>query len=331
MIKEELLAHGRCFSLFQAVRLVRHMLEQEPDGSEMKAGPRKAQISGLRVKPHLSLGFPLAGVEHIDETEQGGFTITSNILGLYGSGSPLPTFYTEDLLTNDTTGSRTIRDMVDVVNHRLFMLLFDAWSMYKSMIRIVEEGDETLIRRFYNIIGMNERSLEAEFKDPGILLRYSGLFVMNSRSASGLETLLADALKVPIKVVQMVERKGLIPDDQRGRLGLNISLGTHSSLGQNVTGRGGAFRIEIGPVTNNDYQRLVPGTNDHDLLLSLTGLYVSSPLEYDVEMVMDRKEKPRTVCLGGERFSRLGFDTWVFSNEGPDEFRTRFHPKRLLN
>jgi type VI secretion system protein ImpH len=138
-------------------------------------------------------------------------------------------------------------------------------------------------------------------------------------------------LKVPIRVIQMVERKGLIPDEQRCRLGMNIRLGTHSSLGRTVTGRGGAFRIEIGPVTNNDYQRLVPGTKEHDLLVSLTGLYVSSPLEYDVEIVMDKKEKPRTVCLGGERFSRLGLDTWVFSDQGPDEFRTRFHSKRIMN
>ncbi|MFA6012425.1 MAG: type VI secretion system baseplate subunit TssG [Desulfobacteraceae bacterium] len=325
MIKEDLLTHGRCFSLFQAVRLVRHMLEQGSDGSAMKAGRQNGLISGLRVKPHLSLGFPLAGVEQIDETDQGVFTITSNILGLYGAGSPLPTFYTEELFTDDAKGCRTVRDMIDVVNHRLFMLLFDAWSMYKSMIRIVEAGDDALIRRFYNVIGMDERSLEQEFKDPRILLRYSGLFAMNSRSASGLETMLADAFNVPIRIIQMVERKGLIPEDQRGRLGMNIRLGIHSSIGRAVTGRGGAFRIEIGPVTNNDYQRFVPGTKEHDLLVSLTGLYVSSPLEYDVEIIMNKKEKPRTVCLGGECFSRLGLDTWVFSNEGPDEFRTRFH------
>jgi type VI secretion system protein ImpH len=101
MIKADLLSHGRCFSLFQAVRLVRHMLEQKSEGAEVKTGARNGLISGLRVKPHLSLGFPLAGVEHIDETEKGGFTITSNILGLYGSGSPLPTFYTEDLFADD--------------------------------------------------------------------------------------------------------------------------------------------------------------------------------------------------------------------------------------
>lgn len=324
MIKEDLLTHGRCFSLFQAVRLVRHLLAQRSDDSDAKEGCRNGLIPGLRLKPHLSLGFPLAGVEQIDETDQGGFAITSNILGLYGSGSPLPTFYTEELFADDATGGQAVRGMIDVVNHRLFMLLFDAWAMYKSMVRIAEAGDETLIRRFYNVIGMDERSLEQAFKDPRILLRYSGLFAMNSRSASGLESMLADALRVPVRIIQMVERKGLIPDEQRGKLGMNIRLGMHSSLGREVAGRGGAFRIEIGPVTNNDYQRLVPGTNDYALLVSLTGLYVSSPLEYDVEIIMNKKEKPRTVCLGGECFSRLGLDTWMFSSEGPDEFRTRF-------
>lgn len=314
MIKDDLLSNGPCYSLFQAVRLIRHILE----------GKEGETAKGLRLKPRLSLGFPASGVERIDESGEGVFTITANLLALYGAGSPLPAFYTEDLFGDEEKSGNAVKGIIDVVNHRLYLLLYEAWTMYRSMVRIVEEGDDVLIRRFYNLIGLDSDSLGGKIANPGILLRYSGLFAMNARSAAGLEALLSDALRAPVRVIQMIGRKGIIPDDQKGRLGKNIRLGLQSSLGRNVQGKGGAFRIEIGPVSTRDYQRLVPGSPDHDLLVSLTGLYVSSPLSWDMEILLDKKEKPRTVCLGSRRFARLGLDTWVFSKDGPEEFRTRF-------
>jgi type VI secretion system protein ImpH len=325
LIKMELLKNGHAFSFFQAMRLVRHLGKGKEIGDN--GGRCHEPREGSEwVRPRLSLGFPASGVSEILEGHDGKFTIVSNILALYGSGSPLPTFYTEDLFEDVDTGDSAVRDMLDVINHRLYQLLFDAWTKYRSMIRIAELGDRSLLKRFFNLIGMDEARLGHGFDCPETLLRYSGLFSMNSRSASGLETMLSDALGVPVTVVQMVERKGKIPEDQAARLGTNIRLGVQSSLGREVVGRGGSFRIDIGPVSNDDYQRLVPGKKDYNLLVALTGLYVSSPFEYDVDIKMDKREKPGTTCLSGNRFSRLGLDTWVFSNQGPDEFRTRFHP-----
>ena len=328
-IKNDLLSGGRGFSFFQALRLLRHILDTEDRQEGGCLRLRDIPPSRLKIRPHLSLAFPGAGVERIEETDHGAVTLTTNILGLYGTGSPLPTFYTEDLIGDTDQGEKTVRDFIDVINHRLYHLLFEAWTKYKSMIKVLEEKDTVIVQRFYNIIGMDELSLGDLFENPRFLLKYSGLFAMSSRPASGLETLLADALRVPVRVIQMVARKGIIPEDQRCRLGQNIRLGLMSSLGKEVNSSNGAFRIEIGPLTGMDYRRLSPGEPAHRKLVSLTGLYVPSPLDYDVDLIMDKKEKPQTACLGAERYSRLGLDTWVFSDHGPDEFRTRFYPVGL--
>lgn len=324
-IKNEILSTGPSFSFFQVLRLLKVLCASEKN----KASDTSIPVPFLKIRPNLSLSFPSAGVSSVDETEDGHFTVRANLLGLYGTGSPLPTFYTEDLIDDAGDGDNTVRDVMDVINHRLYELLFESWTKYRSMLKIVEEQDRTSLDRFFSLIGMDEISLKREFESPERLLRYTGLLAMKSRSAKGLEALIGDAFGgLPVRVVQMIERKGMIPEDQTSRLGMNIHLGVSSSLGHLCSNRSGAFRIELGPLSDKDYRRFVPGSPDYKLLSSLTRLYTNQPLTYEVELIMDKSEKPKTLCLGGDKFSRLGLDTWIFSDEGPDEFRTRFSPDR---
>jgi type VI secretion system protein ImpH len=318
-LKTELLNRGRSYSFFQVLRLLKRTC----------AGHDGFPADRIRIRPNLSLAFPGTAVESVKESSGGGLTVLSNILGLYGTCSPLPTFYTEDLLEESDDETHPVRDLIDVVNHRLYELLYAAWKKYKTMHRMIEEGDTGVLQRFFCLTGMEEKALSREFDQPIRLLRYAGLFGMNSRSASGLETLLTDMYgHIPFSILQMVERKAVIPEDQRSCLGFNVSLGVNSVLGDEFPMRSGSFRIVVGPVSIMDYPRFIPGHPDYESLLSLVKLYVQKPLEFDVDVIMDKKEKPETTCLGAPLFARLGFDTWVFSDGGPDEFRTRFYPKK---
>ena len=317
-VLDDLLDRTRHYSFFQVLRVLGRIFGRDGDGSP-----------GLRIRSHLSLGFPGSGVESLDQDEQGDITLLTNILTLYGSGSPLPTFYSEDLFPGEDQADHPVRSVIDVVNQRLHTLLYKGWQRSQSVIRVVEAGDRELARRFSNLMGLDESRPIRSFKHPGMLLRYSGLFAMTVRSASGLETLLSDALSVPVRIEQMIERRIPIPHDQRARLGENVRLGMDACLGKKARDTGGAFRIHVGPLSTGDYLRLVPGTDDHDLLQALTALYLSTPLAWDVELTMAEHEKARTVCLGRRPFARLGLDTWIFSGKGPDTFRTRFTSKEM--
>ena len=322
---DELLETGPAFSFYQILRLLKLLCRQGDEASL----PLSLPVSQVKIRPNLSLSFPASGVESVSANEKGGFTIRTNILSLYGTCSPLPTFYTEELMDDESMGNEAVRDLLDVINHRLYELLFGAWSRNRSMLKIWEENDASRLNRFFCLIGMDRHALARHMENPERLLRYAGLFAMSTRSAKGLECLLSDAFgNLPVRIVQMIERKARIPEDQLCCLGRNITLGVTSNLGQEVTHKSCAFRIEIGPVSDAVYRRFIPGKEDHTLLTTLTRLYLNQPLDYDVELIMDKKEKPKTVCLGSETFSRLGLDTWVFSNQGPDEFRTRFYPGR---
>ncbi len=64
----------------------------------------KAFTDNVRIRPHLGLGFPQRDINHIERDASGRYRIEANFFGLYGVTSPLPTFYTEDLIEERITG-----------------------------------------------------------------------------------------------------------------------------------------------------------------------------------------------------------------------------------
>ncbi|MCI5122372.1 MAG: hypothetical protein D3908_14520, partial [Candidatus Electrothrix sp. AUS4] len=96
-------------------------------------------------------------------------------------------------------------------------------------------------------------------------------------------------------------------------------------LGEELDDRAGKFRVRIGPLDEADYRALVPGSTLYKKVVLLTELYVTDPLEYDIEVTMAERQA-RTVCLGAEQWSRLGLDSWLSSEEYIGEKSNLFTP-----
>jgi len=308
-IKEELLQNGNTFSFFQAIRLLRHLNEKK-----------------IKVIPNLSLSFQTSSIEEIKEDED-NFTIIANILGLYGTGSPLPTFYTEELIEEERRDKSFVKGLIDIINQRLYELLFDGWSKYKSMIRTIEEKDETHIQRLYSFAGIAEKELRQDIKAPYFLLRYTGLLSQSPRSASGLCSLLSDAFpEIKIKIIQCLTRSVKIPDDQKPRLGeQNCSLGKNIYVCKEAK-EGNRLRIRLGPFTEKVFREFLPGTKKYNKLVFLTKYYLQVHFVFDIEAVIT-KNQINAVCLGSEKWSKLGLNTWMFSGEKFGEVRSVFYPE----
>ncbi len=310
-IEKELIENGHTFSFFQAYRLLKSIAEKKN--------------MDVRVTANPSLSFPVAGVARIKRQDY-RYDLISNILGIYGALSPLPTFYTEELIEEIANNNYNSKDFLDVINHHLYKLLFDGWAKYKTMLKIVEQASMVDSNRFFSLIGMGEESLREHIDKPHELLRYTGLFIANSRSASGLKSMLKDAFDgIKIKIVQCTERKAVIPEDQRALLGCNIELGANTLLGQYNIDTAGGFRIEAGPVSLDDYRKFFPGGKHNKKLVLLTQLYLSQPLDYDLEVILDKKENPETAQPGNGVWSGLGLDTWLFSDEGPEQYKVSYN------
>ncbi len=324
-ITTELLKKGQQFSFIQVMRLMRHSgyLPETAEDPHTFARQRR----NLRIRPQNNLNFPAADVSSIEKIpgEEPVFLVNANFLGLYGPASPLPTFYTEDLMQQEADEESAARDFLDIFNHRLYTLFSHCCMKYRLFFQVCEENNPETLDKLFCLLGLGESRHREDMPYAYSLLRYSGILSQHPRSAWGLETILADAFSyAPVKVIQCSRRSVKVHLSQRLLLGrTGNSLGTDSVIGEQIEDHTGKFRLRVGPVNFSRYQQLLPGNQENERLSILTRFYLQDPLEYDMELILKEGETS-SVCLGSETTSRLGMDTWIFSCKKIGEVRAVF-------
>ncbi len=312
---EQLRANPRAFSFVQAVRLLR----QAHGGADLARSERFLR-ERVRVRALLSLGFPATDLADLEELppregesgpDQERFRLTATFLGLYGPSSPLPTFYTEELLDEQSEDRNVSRDFLDMVGDGFFHLFFLAWARHRLPLKVCEERNAATMERLFSLVGLGDPEVRKIFTHPGMLLRAAGLLTQFPRSAAGLKGLLADRAGAPVRVVQCVSRHVPIPEDQRCFLGHDTAqLGDTAWLGSQVRDDIGKFRLEVGPLSAANFHLVIPGGEWHLSIVRLVRFYCTEPLEFDVLLRLDPAEA-EDGRLGTGVWSQLGCDAWL--------------------
>ena len=317
-MKTALLKEGRRFSFIQAMRLLRYMVRREPG----HVRDEKTLSRSIRVRPELSLNFPETDISQIVESDAQPcrYSVTATFFGLYGASSPLPTFYTEDLLQEQNEDRSITRDFLDILNAPLYELLFKRWGKYQLVHQIADEQDPRALQRLYCLLGLGSEPFRRQIENSYRLLRYIGIATQLPRSAEGLRAMLSAALEAAeIQIVPCVERTAPIPEDQRLWLGESGNvLGEDSVLGEQVPDRMGKFRVQIGPVDGDRLHYFLPDGQPFRDMEALIRFYLDQPLDWDLEIVLKPGEAGGVV-LGQERWSRLGWNTWLIAEPPLDE------------
>ncbi len=296
------------FAFFQAVQLLQRYL-----GGARLGGPGPAADELLRLKPAVSLSFPasdLAGIEPEKSAISGQqrFSIRTNFLGLFSSDSPLPTFFTEDLLWKENNQA-AVRDFLDIFHHRALSLFYRAWEKYRYAVQFRHMGADEFSGRVFSLLGLGTSFLVGSTGLPSVrLLRYAGLVTRKPHSASALEGILRDYFGLPgIAVKQCVERRVRIEPQQQNRLGTqNCSLGRDFSLGGEVRDMSGKFRIATGSLGLIDYLRFLPVAADYAAMVNLTRYFATDRLDFDIQVKLRAEETP-PLRLSTKSPQRLGW------------------------
>ena len=324
-IKKLLVEKGRRIPFVQSIRLLR-LLVQQNSGQPLD---EDEIFKYIRVRPELSLDFPgrdVNSIEVIDsdpETEIDKFRVTVTFLGLYGSSSPLPTFYTEDLLDEQREDISITREFLDVINNPFYKFFYKVWKKNSLSLRYAEDPDDSVSDILFSLLGLGDSAVREEIPGCSRYLKYIGLTSQKPRSAEGLRVLLSDNIDEPeVQVHQCINTNTSIPSDQRCLLGVQGNeLGSSSYLGSCIEERMGKFRIEFGPLTGDRFQRLLPDKPAHEIIEQSVQFYVDQPLDWDIELVVDGNQL-QTSRLGSKNWGQLGWNTWIFSkNKQPDTGR----------
>ena len=210
-------------------------------------------------------------------------------------------------------GDATLVAFVDVFHHRMLSLFYRARAVAEPAISLDRpEGD-----RFSTYVGsmcgigspaMQERDEIGDFAK----LHFAGLLANQKRPASGLVTILRDYFKLPIALEQFVGHWMRLPADAQSRIGMldqGSRMGVSMVLGSKVWDCQHKFRLVIGPLDYDDYQRLLPGGASMKRLLAWVRVYAGTVLEWDVRLLL-KKEAIPPLKLG---VTKLGWSTYLAS------------------
>jgi type VI secretion system protein ImpH len=303
---DPLLAEGHRYAFFQALRLLR--LRDADEG---------AFTRNVRVRPALSLSFPDRDIENIERDDAGKYRITANFFGLYGVTSPLPTFYTEDLIDQHLEGNSTARDFLDILHAALYPLLFRAWEKNRLWLAVAERRDQTRLDQLFSLVGLGGSRVA---RRPGArtLLPHAGNFNQFPRSALGLQSLVSGLLdNLPVEVEPCVAETVFIPRHARCLLDNQACvLGEDALLGSCIEERSGGLVIHVGPVPPHRLPALLPGTKRHTDLVDAIALYLKTPLRCVLALHVAPRNRPGAGL--GEGWHQLGLNTWLPEDDPTD-------------
>jgi len=317
---QRVLDKGYRFSFFEAVRL----LQSQQQGSVRVGHQGPPSQEAIRFQPELDMGFPAADVTHVEQlplaetTEQEEdpiqqYRIWTTFMSLYGAVSPLPSYYSEDLMDQEQADEGSLaRPFLDLFHHRAISLFYRTWEKYRYEIQYQPDGSDAYSIRFLTLIGQDPAHASSDpVIHPARLLRYTGLLAQQPRSASALRTLLCDWFeRRGIEIEQCVPRWIEVPEDQQARLGRhNSRLGEDITLGARVYNRSCTFRISLRSENLADFCSFLPPGEKRPELRELVGLMNNDCLDCELELWIEPEHIPQT-RLSAET-AHLGWTTWL--------------------
>lgn len=320
-VDESLFASAYEFDFFQAVRLLTLMREELHPGQP--AAPREI----VRFRAKNTLGFPASSVDSIEPDNGRPPSMTVTFLGLTGPEGALPAAYTEIAVDRECFGDNSFAAFLDIFNHRLISLFFEAWRKHHFVIghersRREDHGHDEFTGYLFDFIGMGTAGLQRRMPIPDIgLLRYAGLLAQRPHSAEALENILHDYFGLPVKVKQLLGKWHKLDASELCSMGSNqpnSQLGCGAIAGDAVWTRQALVRIVFGPLTALQFQSFLPDGKRFAQAAALARWFLGSTLEFEIQPLLRGDEVPscepgRTDACG----PRLGWSGWL--RTGPFE------------
>jgi type VI secretion system protein ImpH len=272
------------FSFFQAVRLL-----QQLAGAENPIGSfDRPSEEAVRIGARTSLSFPPTEIQKLSENPDpdGPLKMTVSFFGLMGPSGMLPTRYSELVVERLYARDTTIRDFLDIFNHRLTSLLYRAWEKYRFPVAYERSGQDDFTGYLLDLIGMGTKGLQNRMAVPDqALIGYEGLLAQYPRSAGAFRQMLEDYFEVPVEVQPFAGTWRPLDAGSRTCFGDGSSrseqLGVGIVLGDEVWDQQSVVRVRLGPMPLDQYRDFLPGGSAHEPLKALARFFCGDDLDVE--------------------------------------------------
>lgn len=327
-VAQLLFEEGWRFELYQAVRLLEKMSRDHVPVGEGIDPDREA----VRFVSRVGFDFPASEVHDLElQTNGKPARLTVNAMGLAGALGPLPAPFSELLLQRVASKDTAFRDFLDIFNHRLLSLLYRARKRTRPGLAWVRPDNEPSARTAFALLGLGTGGLRGRMGiEDRALLQYTGIMARRTRSAVGLEVVLADYFGIGIRCTQLLGRWLEISEDQRTAIGVNgrnnalTAIGCGAVLGARVWDQQGRFEVRVGPLNLGQFLDFLPIGRGYKSLVQLIRYYAGDEHDFDVRLTLKAAEAPPCRLGAGPR---LGWSSWLRTKpfEG-DDSQVRLRP-----
>jgi type VI secretion system protein ImpH len=238
----------------------------------------------------------------------------------------MPTHFTEYVRERvRSSADPTLLAFLDLFHHRMLALFYRARASAEPVISLDRELEDRYSDYVGSLIGIGAPSLRGRDAISDFAkLHFAGLLAGRARPAAGLATILSEFFKLPVRIDQFIGHWMVLPADSQSRLGRytgSNALGVSAVLGSKIWDSQNKFRIVLGPLGHDDYQRMLPGGDSMARLRAWVRNYAGLVLDWDVQLILKKEEVPALKLGGG---TRLGWNTWLHSKpvkSNPDQLR----------
>lgn len=317
---ERLVRDPKSHHIFFAMRVLEAHFDQSPRlGTARRPGQEK-----VRFGQEPDLAFPkstVTGFEH--QTAEAPAKLTNLFFGLFGPHGPLPLHLTEYARSRKINHhDPTFVAFADMLTHRAMSLLYRAWMRGEPAVAF-DRGEKTetemKIGALAGYFGTHLRDRDAM---PDLAkLQYSGVLSAAPKNAEGLIALLGGFFSAPVTLEEFVGDWLELEPDDRWQLGGAGGLGFATCVGERVWSSSSKFRLCVGPLSLEDYQRFLPGTPPSKRLRAIVRNYAGDHLDWDLNLILHGKDVPQAQ-LG--QSTQLGLTSWIGSEDHPAEVADLF-------
>lgn len=315
---DRLLAEPGGYDPFVAIGL----LEELTRDAKRIGGDGPYTEEALRFRHTRSLAFKPGDIDRLEIHEHGRKSddgpadlheMTLNIIGLIGTGSPLPTYLASEAATHDEAGQGKA-DFFDLFHHRLHSLLYRAVRKFDWPNEFATDGSDHWSLRMLSLLGIDAYDRKPlQYIRPLDLLRIAPLLASPARTARTVELAVQEILDheldgAEVKVKQFQGSWADIDPDHKIRLAVeNSHLGVSAIIGDMCLHRAGKAQVVVGPLDQAGLRRFLSGGTAFFAVRELLDLLSYELIEFELELILGRESQ--TGAILGQ--SRLSDDAWL--------------------
>jgi type VI secretion system protein ImpH len=297
------------FSLFAAMRLLERAYVDRPRFGES----RRASEDPVRLAQPPFLTFVPTEIVGLQSHEEGLPRLEQYAFGLFGPNGPLPLHFTEVAYERQRQlNDPTFSDFVNFIQHRLISLFYRAWAESDPATCRDRPDSDRFELYLGSLLGLGfEASADRDPVLDQAKLGRAAQFGSQTRSAEGLQDVLASYFELPIEVHSFAPSWLEIPpncytrlghDSENARLGMGTTLGSASWQSQHQ------FEIVLGPLALVTFEQFLPGTKGLREFAALVRLYTNDEWSWLLRLRLAAQEVPALrVGLG----ARVGWTSWL--------------------